>query len=220
MFRHCNTKVFRKNCDTPSNWNKNIQNKKVSETLKLPPRKVSAMLDKRNFDKIVIAFLIEKKFQNQKYSETKKGFSTKWFGTLRQKVFDKIVIASLIEKTFKTRKFENKEKLLYGLFRYCGTKVIQRNIRIPLFLSTIFFDTGKCLKHRRVDSSTKFFCTETKNFQQIHDIPSNWKKFSEPEISEPLQCSSTKFFGTVRQNIFDEIVIRFLLKKISEPEGF
>ena len=98
------------------------------------------------------------------------------------------------------------------IFRHCETKNFRRKILIlpPPLLSINFFATGNFLKHTAECFNYEIFrqC-ETKNFRRkiliLPPPPSYPYTFSLPEIfwNTPPKGSPTKFFGTVRQKIFD-----------------
>ncbi len=106
----------------------------------------------------------------------------------------------------------NAEGFLYEMFRYCKTKNFRRKILIlpPPLWSINFFAAGNFLKHSTEGFTYKIFrhC-ETKNFRPkiliLPPPPSYPYTFSLPETfwNTAQKASPTKFFGTVRQKIFD-----------------
>ena len=94
-------------------------------------------------------------------------------------------------------------------FWRCETKKLStQNSEIPfLFLCIKFFDTWNILKHWRAPREIFCYC-ETKNVRRKSVIPLPHLLsiifFSYQKISETQKGSVTKFFGPVRQKIFDK----------------
>ena len=159
--------------------------------------------------------LIHKLFGYRKFSETQhKRFELRNFSALETKGFRrKILILPpplSYSNFFGTRNQCNSKGFPYANFRHCETKNFRRKILIlpPPLLSINFFATGNFLKH----STEGFTCEtfrqcETKGFRRKIVIlpPTHPKTFSLPENfwNTAPKGSSAKYFGTVRQKIFD-----------------
>ena len=137
-------------------------------------------------------------------SDTVKGSSTKFFGTPWDKIFEKIVI--LPPTSF---------------------------LPYPLIHNFFFFDTRNFVKQRRVPLlwDKNFRYSETKTFRRRNLIPPSLmhKIFRYPKLFDTPKCSPTKFFGTLRQKIFEGVfdtapyptflsIIFFRYQKFSETK--
>ena len=93
-----------------------------------------------------------------------------------------------LQKSFVTMRHNNSEVLLQS----------------PPLLSKKCIQTRMSVKHRRL-LHEKFRYCETKKSTTNQDthLPYIHKKFANQIVSEPQKRSSTKSFGTVRQNNFD-----------------
>ena len=109
---------------------------------------------------------------------------------------------------FDTRIFVDHRRPPLRNFRYCEpTKVWQRNVIIapslpPSLLSIIFFDTRIFVDHRRVPLRNLSVLWDSQLSMENCDITFSSKNFSIPELNYILMGSPTKFFATVRQQIF------------------
>ena len=111
-----------------------------------------------------------------------------------------------MHKTFRYPKFSETLKGCPQNFRHCETKSFRRNILIPPLLSMNFFATGNFLKHRSEGFLYEIFrhC-ETKYSTENRDtplLPLIHEYFRYQKFCETKKGSPTKFFGTVRQQIF------------------
>ncbi len=164
--------------------------------------------------------LIHKLFRYRKFSETQRrrfqlrNFSARWDKKFSTENLDTLPPPHSSINFFATGKFlkHSTEGFLYEMFRYCKTKNFRWKILIlpPLLLSMNFFAAGNFLKHSTERFTYKIFrYCETKNFRLkiliLPPPPSYPYTFSLPEIfwNTAQKGSPTKFFGTVRQKIFD-----------------
>ena len=72
----------------------------------------------------------------------------------------------------------------------------------PSLFSIIFFDAKGFVEHRRVPLRSLSVLWDSKLSMEYRDITFSSKKFSIPEFSDTLRGSPTKFFVTVRPQIF------------------
>ena len=105
IFRHCETKNFRRKIVIAPIMHKFFRYPKFSETLKGCPRNFSALWDKKFRRKIVIAPIMHKIFRYPKFSETLKGCPRN---------FSSI-------KLFETKIFSKTVGFPYESFRQCET---------------------------------------------------------------------------------------------------
>ena len=153
--------------------------------------------------------LNHKIFRYQKFSETQiRGVPLRKFSAL----WDKKILTEnrdpplLSIKFFDTRNFlkHRSEGFLYEIFRHCETKKFWQKIVIPPLLSIKFFDTRNFVKQRRVPLRSFSVLWDNKFSIENRDIPLLGKIIRYPKFSETQTGSSTKFFGTVRENFSTE----------------
>ena len=112
----------------------------------------------------------------------------------------------LIIKCFRTRDFLKHGKvpprnILSLREKKCRRKIV---IQIPLSLIHIFFSKGKDLWNTERIPYVVLRSCETKNFRQSHEAPLSYAwRLSVSEVIEAQKRSSTNFFDTVRQWIFN-----------------
>ena len=193
----------------------NFRYPKFSDRRKGSPTTFSVLWDK-NFDKncdTTPSSLNHNIFRYQKFSETQKGCPTNFFGTVRQKLGKKSwqTPSSLIHKNFRYPKFsETKEgspSEFFGTVRQWLWQKIE--IQPPLLSSITFSDTRILLNYRRV-APRHFSVQWDKNLEKKPWQPPSLliKKNSKPEIFETPMCFRTKFFGTVEQKKYQQIIVK------------
>ena len=185
-----------------------------------PLRADSVLCYKTVWRKIVILAppLIPTIFRYQKYCRTQKGSSTIFLGTVRENVLtekrDNPFLppspppSLLCISFFDNRIFVDHGRAPLRSFWYCeATNVRQRNVIIPpslppSLLSLIFFDTRIFVDHRRVPLRSLSVLWDSQLSMENRDITFSSKNFSIPELNYILMGSPTKYFVTVRQQIF------------------
>ena len=191
IFRHCETKKFRQKIE---NSGITLRSTKIFDT---------------------------------RISETLKGSFRKFFGTVRQKIFDGKSRHPPLIQTFSLPEINATVKDSYGNFGTVRQKIfdVKSWYSPPPVLSINVFPTVNFLKHSTEQFTYEIFrhC-ETKKFRQKIEnsgITLRSTKIFDTRISETLKGSFRKFFGTVRQKIFDGKSRYFLpplIQSFSIPE--
>ena len=199
-----------KNCDSPPSYliHKTFWYPKFFETKEASPTNffgtVRQTLEK-NRDKAPLHFSIKisdtRSFLNWRRVPLRK-FSVLWDEDFDKKLWYNPLFS--YPKNFSIPEvFWNRDVFPYVTTGLCGTKKIAGNRDIP-FLCKNFFHTRFFLKHRRFLLRFFWYC-ETKILTKTCDtnpLLLSYKIFDTRNFSETQKGSSTKFFGTVRQNSF------------------
>ena len=151
---------------------------------------------------------MHKIFRYPKFSETLKGCPRNFSALWDQKFLTEKVIPPFSSiKLFETRNFfKNSRSPLRNFSALWDIKISTENRDMPPLIHKFFFDTKNFLENRRVPlQSFSFRSCETKNFDKtvMPPPPSYAWKFSINKFSESPKCSPIKYFGTVRQKLFD-----------------
>ena len=190
IFRHCETKNFRRKIVIPPIMHKIFRYPKFSETLKGWPRNFSALWDqkfsmeKRDTPYYAWNFSIPQVFWNIE------GMPTKFFGTVRPKIVDgKTWYPLLCIKFFNTPNFLKHWRDAHEIFRHCETKNCRRKNVIPPIMHKIFqypkfsetlkgypwnFSALWDKKFSTEFSDIRFFCIsfcDTRNFLKHRSVP-------------------------------------------------
>ena len=150
--------------------------------------------------------LIHNVFWYPKPFETQKSSSTKWFGTVRQNNFNGkwwFPPPPLSLTTFDTRNFLKHR----GVPLRNDSVLWDKKLSDKAWYSALRHKNFRYLKlWNTEESSTKWFGIETKQFQRKIVKPTSClipNSFRYPKPFETQKGSSTKWFGTVRQNNFN-----------------
>ena len=128
---------------------------------------------------------------------------TKFFGAVRQKIFDvNLWYILLCIKFFDTPDFLKHWRDAHEFFRHCETKYFRRKIVIPLFIHEIFRYPKFFWNIQGMPTKNSALWDEKFSTENC-DTPYYAYKFSIPQIFGNIEGVPTKFFGTVRQKIFD-----------------
>ena len=212
IFRHCETKNFRRKLVIPPIMHKIFRYPKFWDTLKGCLRNFSALWDKkistenRDMPPLIHNFF----FDTRNFPENRRvhlqSFS---FRSCETKSSDKAVMPPplLCMKIFDKNFFWNTKVFSNEMFRYSETKTSTENRDTPPPPCPNFFDTRNYCNSKGFPYGNFRYC-ETKNFQRkiliLPHLPLI-QTFSVPEINETLKDSPpTENFGTVRQKMFDK----------------
>ena len=209
IFRHCETKNFRRKIVIPPIMHKIFRYPKFSEALKGCPRNFSALWD-QNFltEKGDTPFSFIKYFEAINFLKNSRiplrKFSSLWDIKISTENRDMLPLMHnffSIPENFRKRE---RVPLQSFLFRSCETKSSDKTVMPPSYAWK--FSTKEFFWNTKVFSNETFRYSETKISTENRDTPPPpfIQTFSAPEIIATVKDSSTEIFGTVRQKIFDE----------------
>ena len=211
FFRHCETKNFRrKNVIPPFSSIKLFETKIFLKNSRISLRNFSELWDIKisteNRDMPLLTFLSINVFRYKKFSGKQKGSLTKlfvsvlWERRFRQNRDSPLSYAwKLSLKDF----FWNNEVFSNEIFRYSETKTSTENCDTPPPPYPSYFDTQNYFNSKGFPYGNSSMWDKKFSTENLDIPPSLIQTFSVPEVSETLNGSPTKFFGTVRQKIFD-----------------
>ena len=206
IFRHCETKNFRRKNVIPPIMHETFRYPKFSETLKGYPRNFSALWDQKfSTEKRDTPFSFIKLFETKNFLKNSRiplrKFSALWDIKISTENRD---MPPLVHKFFSIpENFRKTEGFLYKAFRFgpVRQKVPTKPWRPPSYAWK--FSIKEFFWNTKVFSNEIFWYSETKTSTENRDTPPLIQTFSIPEIIATVKDSSTEYFGTVRQKIFD-----------------
>ena len=151
--------------------------------------------------------LIHEFFRHQKLCETKKGSSTKFFGTVREQIFYRKSWSSPHRhKRFRYQKFSESQHRRVPLWNFSALR--QKKFNKKSWHNSLkhkIFRYPKLVTHWRVPLRNFSALWDKKLLTKNRDTPPSpliHKLFRYQKLCETKKGSSTKFFGTVREQIF------------------
>ena len=202
-----------KNFDKKS-WHNSLKHKifrylKLVTHWRVPLRNFSALWDKKLLTKnrdTPPSPLIHKFFRYQKFCETQKGSPTKIFGTVRQQIFHrKSWYSPHRHKVFRYPKFSETQTGPRRNFSALWDKKKFNKKSWHNSLKHKIFRYPKLVTHWRVPLRNFSALWDKKLLTKNRDTPPSpliHKLFRYQKLCETKKGSPTKFFGTVRQQIF------------------
>ena len=178
----------------------------------VPLQKVSVLWDIKNRWRTLLSSpFYAWKFSILEFFWSTEATPTKFFGTVRQQTFDGKLWCpplsfSLILNIFRYRNFFQTQKGSLRNFSVLWDETLSTESRDTPLLSIKFFDTPNWWNTKGFPYQTFWHCERENFWRKFVIIPApflipnifRYQKFSEAE-----KVSTVKFFGTVRQQIFD-----------------
>ena len=185
---------------------------KPYETKKGPSTKFFGTLRKKIQRNWWYPLPMQKMFRYQKFSETRKGSATIFFGAVRQNFSIEISdMPFLCIRFFDARFFLKHTRVPLRNFLVMRDKFFKRKIcnTLPLLLSKKIEITDIFWNREVIPYDFFRYCETNKltKYRDTHPSSLIHKSVRYPKFSETHKGSPTNFFGTVRQKLWQKIVI-------------